>query len=139
MADSLHPDIDAFGPVAQGALQLRPHLLQGPGLQTLHLAAGVTLEVGVGRMMLAGQFVVGDPVLDGQAPKQAPVAKIIQDAVNCNFVHPAPGPDGGQNILGPQGPACGSQDLQDRQAQGRGLHPPAGQQLREIAEIAHSW
>ena len=56
MADSFHFDVDMVGPVAHRPLQFRPHLVEGNGLQTLDFAAGVALEVGMGRVMLAGQL-----------------------------------------------------------------------------------
>jgi len=137
MADPCQPDVDAVNAVAQGPLEFRPHALQGGGLQALHLAAAVALKMGVGRVVLTGQLIVGNPLLNSQPPENAPAGKIVQDAVNGDFVDSTLSPDGCQNFLGPQGPGRRPQDLQDRQAQGRGLHPLPGQQLGEIAEIAH--
>jgi hypothetical protein len=137
MADPCHPDVDAVGAIAQGALQFRPHAVQGRGLQALHLAALMALEMGVGGVVLAGQLIVGDPLLNSQTPENAPAGKFVQYAVNGDFVDSTLSPNGFQNFLGPQGPGRGPQDLQNGQAQGRGLHPLRSQQLGKIAEIAH--
>jgi hypothetical protein len=138
MADPGHPDIDAVRAIAQGSPEFRPHALQGRGLQALHLAALVALKMGVGGVVLAGQLIEGGPVIHGQPPEKAPAGKIVQDAVNGHFIHPAAGPDHLQDFLGPQGPGRGPQDFQDGQAQGRGLYPLAGQHLGKIAQVAHS-
>jgi hypothetical protein len=138
MAHPSHPDIEAVRAISQGSPEFRPHALQGRGLQALHLAALPALEMGVGRVVFAGQLIMGGPVLEGQTPEKAPAGKIIQDAVNCYFVDSTLRPDGFQNFLGPQGPGRGSQDLQDGQAQGRGLHSLPGQQLGKIAQVAHT-
>jgi hypothetical protein len=122
MADPFHPDIDAVCAIPQGALEFRPHPLQGRGLQTLHLAAAMALEVRVGRVVLAGQFVMGHPVLQGQSAEKAPAGEIIQNAVNADFIHPPLRPDRVQNFLSAQGPGRGPESLQYRQAQGSGLY-----------------
>jgi len=137
MADPGHPDVDAVGPIAQGSLKFRPHALQGRGFQALHLAAMVTLKMGVGRVVLAGQLIEGGPVLHGQPPEEAPAGKIVQDAVNGHLIHPAAGPDHLQDFLGPQGPGRGPQYFQNSQAQGRNLHSLPGQQPGKIAQITH--
>ena len=139
MTDPFHPDVDAVGPVAQRAFKFGPHALQGRGLQALHLAAAMALEMRVGRVVFAGQLIVGGPVLQGQTPENPPAGEIVQDAVDGDFIDPALRPDRLQDLLGPQGFGSGPQDLQDRQAQGRGLYALAGQQLRKVAQVTHIW
>jgi len=137
VADSFHFDIDMIRPVAHGSPQLRPHPVQGHRFQALDLPAGLALKVGVGRVVLAGQFKVVDPALQGELPHHAPVSKILQDAVHRDFVHPAAGPDQFQNLLGPQSPEGLAQNFQDRQPHRGGPQAFQGQPMEKIAAITH--
>jgi hypothetical protein len=56
-AQAFHSNFQAVRPISQG-VNFPPDMLQGHGLQTLHLSAGLALEMRVGRVMLTGQFVV---------------------------------------------------------------------------------
>ena len=116
MAETCHFDIDMIGAVAHGAPQLRPHPVEGHRFQALDLPAGLALEVGVGRVVLAGQFKVVYPALQGEFAHHTPAGKILQDAVHRDLVYPAAGPDQLQNFLGPEGPGGLSQNFQHRQA-----------------------
>jgi hypothetical protein len=53
------------GAVAHGPLNLGPHANEGQRLQALDFPAELAMEVGVGRVVLTGQFVMGNPALQG--------------------------------------------------------------------------
>jgi hypothetical protein len=86
-------NVDLIRPVAYRPPQFGPHFLQGYRFQTLNFMAGLALEVGMGRVMLAGQLKMTDPALQGQLPHHAPVGKVFQDAVYCNLIHSAANPN----------------------------------------------
>jgi hypothetical protein len=89
MAESFHLDFNMIRPVAHRPLQLSPHPVESHRFQALDFPAGLALEVGVGRVVLAGQFKVVDPALQGELAHHAPPVKILQDAVHRDLVHPA--------------------------------------------------
>ena len=105
VTNSFHFDIDMVRPVAHGSPQLRPHPVEGHRFQALDLPAGMALEVGMGRVVLAGQLKVVYPALQGEfcAPCHGGW-RIAQDAVDRDLVHPAPGPDQLPGSPGPGGP-----------------------------------
>jgi hypothetical protein len=125
-------------PVAQGAFEVPPEMLQGDGLQALHFTAGLALEMGVGRVMLTGQLIMGGHTFRGQFADQPEPYQVVQDAVNTYFVHPPPGPDGIQDLPGLPGPVLGSQGLQDLEAQGCGPEAAAQQHCSKVAAVAHA-
>jgi len=138
VAEARHPDFQAIGPVAHGTPQFPPHSLQGYRLQALHLAAGLALEMGVGRMVLAGQFKVGGAALHGYFAHQAQPYKVFQDAVNADFVDRTPGPHRVQDFPGLPGAFGGPEDFQNLEAQSGGPDIVLGQHLSKIAMIAHN-
>jgi hypothetical protein len=103
MAESFHFDINMVGSVADRTLQFDPHLIEGNGLKALDFPAGVALEVGMGRVMLAGQLEMVYPTLQRELAYHTPVGKILQGAVNGDLINPAAGADARQNFLGPEG------------------------------------
>ena len=110
-AESRHANFQTVNPVAQRTLELPPEVFQGHGLQALQLTAGLTLEMGVGRVMFAGQLKVGRGSLRGQLADQTQAHQIIQNAINGHLVHLTPGPDGVQDLPGLPGPALRPQGL----------------------------
>jgi hypothetical protein len=137
-AESRGPNFQTINPVAQGAFEVPPEMLQGDGFQALHFTAGLALKMRVGRVMLTGQFIVGGRTLRGQLADQSQAHEVIQDAVNRHFVHPPPGPDGIQDLPGLPGPVLGSQGLQNLESQGRGPEAAAQQHCMKIAAVAHA-
>ena len=125
-------------PIAHGPLQLRPHPVKGHGFQALDFPAGLALEVGMGRVMLAGQFKVVHPALQGELAHHTPAVKILQDAVYRDLVHPAAGPDGCHDLLGPEGPGGLSQDFQYRQPHRGGPEALLDQPPGKITTVTHT-
>ena len=66
----------------------------------------MALEVGVGRMVLAGQFKMAHPGLQGEFAHHAPPGKILQDPVDGDLIYPAAGADQLQDLPGPEGPGA---------------------------------
>ncbi len=97
----------------------------------------MALKMGMGRVMLAGQLKMVHPSLKGELPDYAPVTKILQDAVDGNFIHPPAGPDGLHNFLGPKGAGGIPQNLQERQAHRCDPQTLLGQPPGKIAMITH--
>jgi hypothetical protein len=116
VAEAPYPNVDVVGPVSPRTLKFGPNAGDGHRLQALDLPAGVALKMGVGRVVLTGQFIVAHPILQSQATHHATAAEFLQDAVNRDLIESAAGPDGRQNLPGPQGPGRRPQNLQDRQA-----------------------
>ena len=74
------------------------------------------MKVRVDRVMLAGQFIVAHPGIHEELAHYAPSAELLQDAVDRNLVDLPTGADGVDNLLGPQGPGGGPENLQQSQA-----------------------
>ena len=91
-------------------------MVQGHGFQALNLFTGLALEMRMGRMMFTGQFIMSRGSLRGQFADQPQAGKIVQDAINGNFVDRTPGPDGVKNLPGLPGPLPGPQDVQHPEA-----------------------
>jgi hypothetical protein len=98
VAEALHPYLNVVGAVAHRPLKFGPHADERYRFQALNFPAGVALKVGVGRVVLTGQFVMAAPALKIQPPEQAPAGEVIQDAVNRYLVHPAAGADHLQDL-----------------------------------------
>jgi hypothetical protein len=137
VTESFNFDIDMVGAITHRPSQLGPHLIERHRLQTLDFPAGLALEMGMGRVMFAGQLKMVHAALYGEFSHYAPTGKIFQYTVNGNLIHPAARPDRRQDLLSPESPGALSQNLQDRQTHRCGSQALLGQPQREIAMITH--
>jgi len=126
-----------LSPISPGTLDLPPDIIQGHGLQALDFFAGLTLEMGMGRMMLTGQFIVSRGPFRSQFADQPQAGEIVQDAVHSHFIDRTPGPDGLENLTGLPGPLPGPQNVQNPEAQRGGPQAALNQRLTKVAAITH--
>jgi hypothetical protein len=136
-AQAFHSNFQTVSSISPGALDLPPDMVQGHRFQALDLLAGQALEMGMGRVMLTGQFIESRDPLGRQLADQPQAGETVQDAINGYFVYRAPDPNGVENLPGLPGAVLGTQGFQNPETKRSGPDAAPNQGLMKVTTIAH--